>query len=155
MRPTLVVGIGNARRGDDRAGIAVARLLRRRRARERADVMECAGDVGALVDALTGRERVIVVDACRGGGAPGAVRRFEAHREPLPASLRATSTHGLGLAAAVDLLRALRRLPAEVAVYAIEGRAFAMGRRLSPEVRDAVRDVAVHVARELGLEEAG
>jgi hydrogenase maturation protease len=152
MTAPLVVGIGNGARGDDRAGIAVARLLRRCRPQDRAVVAESDGDVGAILDAFQGRERVILVDACHSGMAPGTVRRFQAHRHPLPASLEATSTHGLGLAAAIDLARTLGRLPADVTVYAIEGRTFAFGDRLSPEVRDAVFGVAGRIARELGIE---
>lgn len=148
MTPPLVVGIGNPHRGDDRAGLAVARLLRDS-LRDRARVDESDGDVGALVEALGRERRVIAVDASHSGIRPGTVRRFQAHLRPLPAAVGASSTHALGLAAALDLARALGQLAAEVTVYAIEGRTFGIGDSLSPEVQDAVRDVAREIALEL------
>lgn len=149
--PALVVGIGNPHRGDDRAGIAVARLLRRHRLQDRARVTESDGDVAALLETLQGGERVILVDASQSGIRPGTVRRFQAHHHPLPASVGASSTHALGLAAAIDLARTLGRLPPEVTVYAIEGRTFGIGEGLSPEVHEAVRDVARDIASDLGI----
>jgi hydrogenase maturation protease len=151
VTPPLVVGIGNTHRGDDRAGLAVARLLRAS-LRGQASVAESDGEVGALVEALGRERRVIVVDASRSGLRPGTVRRFQAHRDPLPAALGASSTHALGLAAAIDVARALGQLAAEVTVYAIEGRRFGIGDALSPEVQDAVRDVARDIASQLGVE---
>ena len=150
MTPPLVVGIGNPHRGDDRAGLAVARLLRARLP-DRSWVIESDGDVGALVEALGREPRLILVDASHSGIRPGTVRRFQAHRDPLPADVGGSSTHALGLAAAIDLARALGRLASEVTVYAIEGRTFGMGDGLSPEVQDAVRGVASDIASEFGV----
>lgn len=150
MTAPLVVGIGNPDRGDDGAGLAVARLLRASLP-DAAWVTESDGEVGALVETLGRERRVIVVDASHGGIRPGSVRRFEAHRGPLPAAVGGASTHALGLSTAIDLARALGRLAPEVTVYAIEGRTFGMGAALSPEVRHAVREVARLIASELGV----
>jgi hydrogenase maturation protease len=64
-------------------------------------------------------------------------------------SLRVGSTHALGLAEALVLARVLGRRPAEVLVYAIEGRSFRPGQGLSPEVARAVRRVERMVRAEL------
>jgi hydrogenase maturation protease len=145
---TLVLGVGNPQRGDDGAGAAVAtRLLRSRP--PGVEVWHSTGDLVALLEAIEGRDRVIAIDAAKGHDAAGRIHRFDASRRPLPAVLAAGSTHGLGLAAALELLRAQGRLPAEVVVYAIEGAAYDFGGPLAPPVERAVRTVERRVRTEL------
>jgi hydrogenase maturation protease len=142
--PALVVGIGNRWRRDDGAGLLAAQRLRARLARHSAavEVHECAGDMTALIDLLSGRPRVFVLDAAAAPGvAVGQVRRVDAVAEPLPAA-PPRSTHALGVAQVVELLRALGTLPAELLVYAMGAADFAPGEGVSPEV-DAAVDAAV------------
>ncbi len=62
---------------------------------------------------------------------------------PLPSDGWATGgTHALGLAAAVELSRALGRLPQRLFVVGIEVDGMAAGSELSPEVRAAVQRAA-------------
>ena len=55
--------------------------------------------------------------------------------------LGGTSTHLLGVAEAVELARVLGRLPKALRLVAIEGRNFAHGAKLSPQVEAAVETV--------------
>lgn len=128
-------------------------------------VVECAGPAD-LVDLWDGIRRAIVVDAVRtsDGELPGTVLvlRTGPGRPPLPGrpwgGTGPGGTHALGLAEAVELARALDRLPVDltvigVAVDATNGEAanaFRAGAGLSPEVAAAVDSVADTVLRELG-----
>lgn len=145
----LVLGVGNLMRGDDGVGIAVARRLRAR-GLPGVHVMESDGDVGELVQALAEKTRVIAVDASHGGPRPGTIRRVDAGVASPVALLGGRSTHGLGLADAVELARRLGRLPPAVIVYAVEGRSFELGDGLSAEVAAAAADVEERIASELG-----
>ena len=69
----MVIGVGNAWRGDDGAGLAVARRVREL-APAGVEVREVESDATALVDVWSGAEHVVVVDAARSGAAPGTVR---------------------------------------------------------------------------------
>ena len=149
MTGTLVIGIGNPDRGDDGAGLEVARGVRARGPRNTV-VRECSGEASCLLEAFKGRSRVILVDAASGGGRPGTTRRFEAHKAPLPTSLLNTSTHSWGVAEAVELARSLGQLPPYVVMYAVEGASFEPGRHLSAAVRRAVEHVTKRVLREIG-----
>jgi len=149
MRPTLVIGVGNAARGDDRAGLEVARRLRAR-GLPGTVVKESSGDVAGLLEDWSGHDRVVMIDAASGGGPPGTVHRFEAHESPVPASLRCDSTHSLGISQAVEMARALGRLPPRLTIYAIEGVSFGHGGRLSRAVRRAVGEVEGLLLRDLG-----
>lgn len=130
-----VIGVGNPWRRDDAAGLVAARRLGGRELE----------DVAALVEALGEAEEAVVLDAVSSGAEPGTVHRFEAGEAPLPARLFAASTHVLGVGEAVELARALGKLPARVTVYGIEGGDFAAGEGLSPEVERAVDEVVAEV----------
>ena len=148
MSRSVVIGVGNSDRGDDAAGLELVRRLRRH-VPPGAAVRECTGGAFALLEAWRGCRRAVLVDAAEGGGRPGAVHRFEAHRQTLPAWLRHASTHSPGVAEAVELARALGERPAEVVLYAIEGGAFGHGGPLSPPVRRAIGRVEARIVREL------
>jgi hydrogenase maturation protease len=68
---------------------------------------------------------------------PGTIHRFDALARALPTGLL-SSTHAFGVAEAIELARALGRLPASLTVYAIEGARFEVGQDLSPEVAAAI-----------------
>ena len=144
----VVVAVGNALRGDDAVGIAVAERLRGR-VPEDVDVVECEQEPSRLLDAWGGAELALVVDACASGGPPGAVHRFDVSDEPLPGRMFRSSTHAFGVGDAIELARALERLPVRVVVYGVEGGQFTAGAALSPEVESAAERVADEVVREL------
>lgn len=140
----MVIGIGNLSCGDDAAGLLVARALRR----IDADGVRCLAAptdaLGLLADWVDAR-LVVVVDAAVSGAPAGTVHVLDAHAEPLPGHFRACSSHGFGVIEVIELARALGRLPRRLLVYGIEGRAFAPGDALSPEVQLAVADVVERI----------
>jgi hydrogenase maturation protease len=144
----LVVGLGNPDRGDDGAGRVVARRLLGRLPADVA-VIEHDGEATGLLAQIEGADAVYLVDACASGLPAGGVRRLDASAAPLPEFLSDISTHGLGLAAAVELARALGVLPRRCVVYVIEGASFAAGAGLSPAVAAAVDEAAERLAGEI------
>jgi len=146
----LVVGVGNPLRGDDGAGLEVARRVRDQARGHGFEVRELRGDATGLHDAWHGREAVVLVDTMRSGARPGAIRRLDASNEPLPAPQRngPTSTHAAGLAETIELARALGRLPARLIVYAVEGRRYDVGAGLSDELEAIVPTLVERVLRE-------
>lgn len=143
----LVIGIGNADRGDDAAGLQVAARIRAA-APPGVAVMAQDGDPVALIDAWAEAPVVYLVDALASGGPPGRIYRFDA-AQPLDSRLRHHGTHGFGVADAIELARALGRLPPRLVGYGIEGRSFAIGTRLSPQGRRAAGVVAARLLDEL------
>lgn len=148
MSRRVVVGVGNALRGDDAVGIVVAERLRGLVPAD-VDVVECEQEPSRLLDAWGNADVALVVDACASSEPPGTVHRFDASGDPLPARVFRSSTHAFGVGDAVELARALERLPQRVVIYGIEGGQFAAGAPLSPEVESAVEQVAEEVIREL------
>ena len=149
MTRGLVIGLGNRDRGDDAVGLLLARRLREVLPKE-VPVREHEGDLLALLALWRDADLVIVVDAMRSGAPPGSVRRFEAHREPLPAAMTlGYSTHGVGLAEVIELARSLKELPSRLIVYGVEGARFEPGGSLTPEVARAIEPVVQSVLRDL------
>ena len=74
-----------------------------------------------MIDAIEGREAAVLVDASSSGAAPGTIHRFDASAEPVPARSFRSSTHAFGVGEAIELARALGKLPGTVVVYGIEG----------------------------------
>jgi hydrogenase maturation protease len=147
-----VIGVGNAYRGDDAVGLAVAE-----RVRERApglDVLVYEQEPLGVLDAWEGAALALLVDAVSSGSDPGTVHRLDATAAPLPATVFRGSTHAFGVAEVVELGRALGRLPARLLVYGVEGRAFAAGDELTPAVADAVEPLVEELLEEAGCTSA-
>ena len=100
------------------------------------------------MDAWTGFDDVVLVDACRGAGPAGSVHRIGPDDVERVARLQHASTHSLGVAAAIGLARALGTLPCRLVIYAIEARHSPKARALSPEVDRAVHEVVALVMQD-------
>lgn len=134
----LVVGVGNRSRGDDGVGPEVA-------ARVAAldlpgvTVLVCEEPL-ALVEQVSGYDEVVVVDAVQSGGDVGRVRVWLVGAGPLPRPGHTIGSHGLGVGDAVELARALGRLPDRLTLVGVEADTFLLGAPLSAEVRDHLDD---------------
>jgi hydrogenase maturation protease len=143
----LVIGVGNEYRGDDAAGLFVARRVREVCGPD-IDVIEATGEGGRLIDAWSGYAAVIIVDAMRSSSLAGTVRRVDATTQPVPAYFRHRSTHAVGVVDAVEVARVMGRLPDRVVLYGVEGKAYEAGAALSPEVEAALPRVVEAVISE-------
>ena len=141
---TTIICVGNAMRSDDGAGLAVAERLRAR------GVPALVEEPSNLADAWAGSDEVVVVDSVQSRGAPGTVIRIDARATPLPAEWASGSTHELGLADAIELARALDRLPPRLTVLGIQGESFGYGEQLSEPVARAVTQLADELATSPG-----
>jgi len=145
----MVIGVGNLLRHDDAAGLEVVRRLRAQASSPAIAVRELEGETLALLDLWEGADAVVLVDAIRSGAAPGMIHRIEATSQPIPARVwGSSSTHAVGVGEAIELARALHRLPRRVVVYGVEGRRFDAGSGLSEEVQAAITRLADSVLRE-------
>jgi hydrogenase maturation protease len=144
-----VVGVGSPDRGDDGAGPAVARRVERAVGGTAGVTIVAGTDPLHLLDAVAGVAEVHVVDACRSGAPPGTVHRLDATAGAgaclSVAGAGRRSSHGVGIADALELARALGRLPPTVVVHAIEAESCDLGAGLSPAVEAAVEAVAAEL----------
>jgi hydrogenase maturation protease len=135
-RPPIVIGLGNPDRGDDAAGIQVARQV----AAERLDVLTLEfDDPSEALDAWDPEDTVVLADAISSGGHPGDIHVVDVIERKLPAGRwSAAGTHAFGLAALVELARSLDLMPRRLVVVGIEAGQFQPGAPMSEAVRAAV-----------------
>lgn len=162
----LVIGLGCEEYGDDGVGPAVARAVRELRL---PDVHVAAvEDPAELVPMWGALDLVVVVDAIAAGGPAGSLTvldltaRSEPDVGPGPAPTVADDAwmrggvgrYAFGLAAAVQIGRALHRLPSRLVLVGVEGSVFTSGAPMSPAVVHAVRPAQRAVAELVALEPA-
>jgi hydrogenase maturation protease len=157
MHRVLVVGVGNPDRGDDALGAAVAARLA---AMNLPGVRVCvrSGDLLGLIDEWRGVETLVLIDAAAPapglaprGVEPGVapIHRIDVSAQRLPRELGGHSTHGFGVAEAVELARALGALPSRAIVYAVEGQCFEAGAGMSAPTAAAIDEVTARIKAEL------
>lgn len=145
----VVIGLGSPDRGDDAVGPEVARRV--------ADlhlpgvtVVEHEDPTG-LIDLWDTADLAVVVDAVRSGSAPGSLLVVESGADAGPLADRAWArtgrggTHAFGLAAAVELGRALHRLPRRLVLVGVEATQFEHGTVLGAPVAAALDAVVATV----------
>jgi hydrogenase maturation protease len=149
--PVIVIGVGNALRGDDGAALVLIERLRARSTPTGVVLHEHAGESLGLLDLWQGARAVVLVDAVKTGSRPGTIHRFDAsHTTVAPDVTGSCSTHALDLRGAIELARTLGRLPEKVLLIGIEAESFDAGRGLSGEVEAALGALEQTVAREAG-----
>ena len=146
----LVIGCGNPDRGDDAAGILVARRLRERGVR----ALEHKCDGLALIEAWSQAEHAILIDTVVTGAPPGTISGCLGTDAQMLRSA-STSSHSFDVASAIELARVLDRMPGSLRIYGIEGCAFEPGTEPQAAVLATVERIADLVLAEVQRLEAG
>jgi hydrogenase maturation protease len=114
------------------------------------EVVERDGEPAGLLDAWEAADLAVVVDAVSAPGlSPGQFLRAEVTGPDAPTPSRAVSSHGIGPGDAVELARALGRLPRRLVLYGIQGKSFSPGLALSPEVEVSVDRLVDRILNEV------
>lgn len=135
----LVVGVGNRDRGDDGVGPRVVDAVRVRLAHVATYLAH--GDLSDLVMRWEPEQQVIVVDAIVSGRPPGSIVEVNAVEEHLQIDSGLLSSHGVGLAEAVELARVLDRLPATLTIIGVEAEQFEHLGEIGTDVASAIDEV--------------
>jgi hydrogenase maturation protease len=142
---TAIVGVGNVLMKDDGVGVHVARALRELPLPDGVEVTD-AGTCADVAFDLAGADRVIVIDAARGGGPAGAIYRLA--EDAVPGVEGVQSGHD------VALLHVLRHVVSgghapEIVVIGVEPKEVDCGLELSPAVSACLPRVIDAVQQEL------
>ena len=146
---TIVIGVGNRDRGDDAVGPIVCDRLRARSGAVRTFV--CEGSILDLGLRWEPDDHVVIVDAMQPGTAPGRVVTVDATVDPLRTP-GAVSTHEIDVSVAVELARAIGRMPAQLLVIGIEAARTEWGAAPSAAVEAAIDTVVDRLADQLPVD---
>ena len=141
----LVLGLGNLLLADEGVGVHVAQRMLDGEDNDDTVVLDVGNAVLDAMPAIASADKVIVVDAMKGGGTPGSVYRVALDECEHPGPIG--SVHGFDLQSAMYLAGS-RSVP-EVIVIGVEPDVIGWSTGLSDAVSDAVPHVIETVQKEL------
>ena len=144
MPHTLIIGYGNAFRGDDGAGYIAAELLRERIRDPEIEILSEHQLMPEMMEPISRVARVIFIDASVSGRA-GKVNRIPLR--PAPACSR--FTHHVTPESLLAGAQSLYGHTPEATLYTIPGRFFETGQELTASVRRAVNELVDTLEKEL------
>jgi hydrogenase maturation protease len=153
VRKTLILGIGNPILSDDRVGIEVGRRVAEVLGEDGVEFMEASAGGLALLDAVCGYDKAVIIDAIQTGSAAGTVHAFPS--DCFVASMRLATVHGMDFLTALETGRKLgMKIPGDIRIYAIEiNDPFTFSEQMTPEVEKAVPGIVSQILkREFGRE---
>ena len=140
---TLVLGLGNLLLSDEGVGVHVARALAERELPPDVSVVEAGTAFLDVLPDIEKADRIVLIDAMEGGGAPGSVYRVPFDQCVHPDML--ASLHGFDMSR-VLFMAGNERAP-EVTVFGVEPARIEWGTELSaavqrmvPAVEEAILD---------------
>jgi hydrogenase maturation protease len=141
----LLLGLGNPILKDDRVGIEVAHRVAEQVRKDNVEFLEASAGGLALLDAVCGYDKVILIDAIQTGGRVGKLHKFKANE--FVRSLRLTSVHGVDFCTAMEMGRKLgMKVPMDIRIYAVEvSDPFTFSEEMSPEVERAVPGIVKEI----------
>ncbi len=150
MRNISIIGVGNIIMGDDGVGIHAVLKLRELELPAGVEVFDAGTDAFYALEAMDGRDKAIILDACRGNNAPGTLYRFTCSSlyEEWKQAFR-LSMHNLNLIDIMIRAKEIYRLPCEIVFMGVEPSVLKWGTELSIQVKAALPSLIEMVLREL------
>ncbi|MGD0626511.1 MAG: HyaD/HybD family hydrogenase maturation endopeptidase [Thermodesulfobacteriota bacterium] len=144
----VILGVGNLLLSDEGVGVHVANQLMEMDLPAEVSVVEGGTDGFGLIDIITEADRLIVVDAVKGGGAPGSIYHFDIDEvRDCPSGFK-TSVHQIGILEVMNLSGLMGKKP-YTTVIGVEPKSLDMGMELSPEIKDKIPQMIQLILDEL------
>jgi hydrogenase maturation protease len=144
----LILGVGNLLLSDEGVGVHVARQLMEMDFPPGVEVLEGGTDGFALMHVLLQADRLILVDAVRGGGPPGSIYRFEIEDCPPFPDIFKTSVHQISILEVINL-SGLIGSPPRTTIIGVEPKCLEMGMELSPHIEAKIPRVIQLIQEEV------
>lgn len=133
LKRVIVLGVGNLLLSDEGVGVHVAKKLMEMELPPGVQAVEGGTDGFRLMNVVTEADRLIIVDAVKGGEAPGSIYRFDIKDAPSYPDVYKTSVHQIGILEVVHLSELVGKTP-ETVIIGVEPGSLEMGMELSTEV---------------------
>ena len=144
----VILGVGNLLLSDEGVGVHVANRLLEMELPAGVRVIEGGTDGFRLMNVVSGADRVIVVDAVKGGGEPGSIYRFDIEDAPSSPETFKTSVHQIGVLEVIHFSEFLGK-PPQVTIIGVEPKSMEMSMELSPEIQEKLPRVIELVLEEV------
>lgn len=139
MKPTLIICLGNPLMRDEGIGIRLASELSAHLA-ENPDIEVLDLGTGGLsvIHAITGREKIVIVDCAIMGQPPGTMLRFTPEQVRSNKVRMRYSLHEGDLLNTLELSRRLGECPDEVVIFGIEPKEISHCEGLTSELQNNI-----------------
>jgi hydrogenase maturation protease len=145
---TVILGLGNLLLSDEGFGVHIAHSLLNMELPENVTVVEGGTDGFRLLNIITEADRLIIIDAVKGGSDPGSIYRFDINDIKNVQSGFKTSVHQIGILEVIDLSGLIGKKPITT-VIGIEPKSLKMGMELSSEVQTKIPRIVELVFEEI------
>jgi hydrogenase maturation protease len=147
---TLVLGVGNILLQDEGLGVRTVEALAEHRELlpEGVELFDGATAGADLIDVISDRRRIIVVDSVQADVEPGTILRFTG-ADFAKRSVTTMSLHQVGIVDALVMAGHLGSAPAEVVVIGVRPKTVAYGLELTPEIQAVLPKVVDLVHKEM------
>jgi hydrogenase maturation protease len=136
---TVILGIGNLLLRDEGVGIHVVSRMMKMHLPQNIAVVDGATATWDVVSLADGADRLIIVDAVKGGGAPGTIYRLSLDDVAVDAG-EPLSLHHIGLPQMLDVCSLIGSKPLTV-IIGVEPKEIDFGMELSPEIEERVPEI--------------
>ncbi|MDD4858623.1 MAG: HyaD/HybD family hydrogenase maturation endopeptidase [Dehalococcoidales bacterium] len=148
----VVIGVGNLLMKDDGVGIHAVQALQELALPQEVTIID-GGTSPDLIALSRAGDKLIIIDAARAGGAPGAIYRFTPD-DLDPRAGRLLSLHEFGVKESLQTMRLAKTAPAETVIIGVEPKEIDWGMELSPEVKEKLPEIVKAVLREIEARES-
>ena len=132
-RPIVVIGLGNVLMSDEGIGVLLVQALAARAKRfSEIDFLDLGTGGMAVLHALNGRRKAVIVDCARMNEMPGAIRRFTPDQVATVKETKFFSLHEGDLLEILALSRRLGESPGTIILFGIQPASLDTGEGLSP-----------------------
>jgi hydrogenase maturation protease len=144
---TAVVGVGNLLLKDEGVGIHTAHALQKMDLPDNIEIID-GGTSPDLPFYFEDIDKLVIIDAVKGGGQPGTVYRFNS-RDVNMESDGIGSAHEFDLAHSLKTMKLTRQEPKEIVIIGIEPKDVDWGTELSVELQQKIPGIVDLVLKEV------
>jgi len=149
MKKTVVLGAGNELFKDEGVGVHAIRILQTKLPSSVGNVefidSGTSPDIWTLID---GADKLVIVDAVRGGCEPGTIYRFTPQQIVAERGVT-TSLHQMGILENLSLMEFVGNKPGETVIIGVEPYELEPGLELSAKLQERMPKIIQTVLREI------
>jgi len=144
----VVLGLGNLLLSDEGVGVQVVNKIRDMGLPPEVKIIDGGTEGFSLLPILMEAERLIIVDAVKGGGSPGSLYRFDLKDCPPFPDPYKTSAHQISFPEVISLARLIGPIP-KATVIGVEPKSLEIGMELSSEIQAKIPRIIELVLEEV------
>jgi len=145
-----VVGVGNLLLKDEGVGVHVIHTLQKsRKLPSHVQLIDAGTATFDILHIIEDVDKLIVIDAVKGGGEPGTIYRFSPDDVEF-GNLVTISLHELDLSNTLAMAELIGQKPQSIVIIGIEPKEIAFGLELSPQIEEKIGRIIELILEEIG-----